>query len=202
MKLLVITSPHFFEGEARLINALFERGLACLHLRKPEAEMDTVAHLIGQIDTKFHSRLTIHHHHALSGSYAIGGIHFTEQGRRASSAIELQNYVSKGYRISTSVHQKESLSTISPAFNYSFFGPVFDSISKPGYSAAVDVELPGTSPVPVYALGGVTAENIIQLTQWGFSGAAVLGYIWQNPHEVVQRFLELSAKVRLMPTTS
>lgn len=35
MKLIVITTPQFFEGEAAAVTSLFQNGLEILHLRKP-----------------------------------------------------------------------------------------------------------------------------------------------------------------------
>ena len=35
MKLIVITTPQFFEGEAEAVTSLFQNGLEMLHLRKP-----------------------------------------------------------------------------------------------------------------------------------------------------------------------
>ena len=37
MKLIVITTPQFFEGEAAAVTSLFQNGLEILHLRKPGA---------------------------------------------------------------------------------------------------------------------------------------------------------------------
>ena len=37
MKLIVITTPQFFEGEAEAVTSLFQNGLEMLHLRKPGA---------------------------------------------------------------------------------------------------------------------------------------------------------------------
>ena len=38
MKLIIITSPDFLPGEARILTELFKAGLDLLQLRKPEAE--------------------------------------------------------------------------------------------------------------------------------------------------------------------
>ena len=37
MKLILLTKPEFFCGEAEIINRLFRHGLPTLHLRKPQA---------------------------------------------------------------------------------------------------------------------------------------------------------------------
>ena len=40
MKLIVITTPQFFEGEAAAVTSLFQNGLEILHLRKPGASAE------------------------------------------------------------------------------------------------------------------------------------------------------------------
>ena len=40
MKLIVITTPQFFEGEAEAVTSLFQNGLEILHLRKPGASAE------------------------------------------------------------------------------------------------------------------------------------------------------------------
>lgn len=40
MKLIVITTPQFIEGEAEAVTSLFQNGLEMLHLRKPGASAE------------------------------------------------------------------------------------------------------------------------------------------------------------------
>ena len=60
--------------------------------------------------------------------------------------------------------------------------PVFDSISKQGYRSAFDPDSlrPWLEGKRVVALGGVTPERIPLLRDAGFSGAAMLGYFWNQ----------------------
>ena len=49
MKLIFITTPQFFEGEAAAVTSLFQNGLEILHLRKPgvsESGMDLSAQVL------------------------------------------------------------------------------------------------------------------------------------------------------------
>lgn len=60
--------------------------------------------------------------------------------------------------------------------------PIFDSISKNGYRSAFDLDeikdmITGRH---VTALGGVTPDAFPILREKGFSGAALLGYIWNG----------------------
>lgn len=59
-----------------------------------------------------------------------------------------------------------------------FVGPVFETRSHPGAAALGAAQLhliARQSPVPVYALGGITAENAQQLTDAKLIGLAAIG---------------------------
>jgi len=87
--------------------------------------------------------------------------------------------------LSTSIHQIEEASTISDQFDYIFFGPVFNSISKKGYMATVtgNFILPGKKRKLV-AIGGIDENNVTMPLQKGFDGVAALGAIWLSADPV------------------
>lgn len=72
-----------------------------------------------------------------------------------------------------------------------FLNPVFNSISKAGYTGFADASFilqKSVNQPEVIALGGIDATNIHQLKTMNFDGAAVLGSIWQNPEKAVFNF--------------
>lgn len=86
------------------------------------------------------------------------------------------------------------------SLKYAFLSPIFESISKPGYTAAfVKEDLQASvsqSSLPLVALGGITSTNISQVKDLGFWGAAVLGYIWscQDPASRLKLLLHACAE--------
>ena len=95
--------------------------------------------------------------------------------------------------VSTSVHGWEELELLPDGLAYAFISPLFDSISKPGYEAnPVLLRRPG-GPLPCMpmALGGVGGDTLPELLRWGWEGAAVLGWIWDQPREAVARYEQL-----------
>jgi thiamine-phosphate pyrophosphorylase len=62
------------------------------------------------------------------------------------------------------------------------FGPVYDPISKSAYGPAAGVEALRAaceaSDIPVYALGGITADRIAELRETGIAGVAVIGSVF------------------------
>ena len=72
MRIVVVSRPDYFEGEAMAVNQLFEQGMEILHLRKPVNDIGRFRTLLHGIDPLYHSKIAIHHHHELAGD---GGRH-------------------------------------------------------------------------------------------------------------------------------
>jgi thiamine-phosphate pyrophosphorylase len=75
---------------------------------------------------------------------------------------------------------------------------LFDSISKPGYQAGKDLlrRPAGVAPCKLIGLGGIDADTIGQVIEHGWDGAALLGYLWQQPEKAVKRFMKLKEIIR------
>lgn len=179
--LIVITNPTPVAKEATIINSLFDEGMDVLHLRKPDATLEELKELIGQVQVKYHSQIALHQHHRLAGSFGIKRLHYTEQHRAKTNEAEWLDLKEREFILSTSIHKIEDAETLSVFFEYAFFGPVFNSISKSGYSAVLpsDFMVPATS-TKLVALGGVDKNNITKALEMGFDDVAILGAVWQN----------------------
>lgn len=242
MEVLVITHTQLLANEAAIVNRLFEVGLPCLHLRKPGATEAAIRQWLAGIDTRYHSRISLHAFHHLAPDYGIHRLHYTEQQRlnyeqsrlphseqyKPSYAVQ-DNYAlapyklqqqdpnhewntsphffdspipgasrwqqlqNQGYLLSTSIHHPDSLAALQGSFAYTFFGPVFNSISKQGYERVVTDEfyLPDSSKaIPVVALGGITEKHLARVKAMNFDGAAVLGHLWEQPQRAPELFIQ------------
>ncbi|WP_316811593.1 bifunctional hydroxymethylpyrimidine kinase/phosphomethylpyrimidine kinase [Pedobacter heparinus] len=198
MKLIVISDPLYFEGEGPLINQLFEAGLAVFHLRKPGSGRMDYARLIGEIEPRFLDRIALHQFHELTREFpGIKRLHYPEAQRKAMMDT-YQAFPLEGYVLSSSVHELDALQDLAD-FDYTFYGPVFDSLSKPGYRgiAAADFRLPASSlEVPLIALGGIAAGKMATVKAMGFAGMAVLGAIWADKTLVLQNFKLLADELQ------
>lgn len=193
-ELIVITCPEMLAGEAGMINQLFAQGLARLHVRKPQSTEEELRSLLEQIDPQYCRRIALHQHHALANEFGIQGLHFTETGRLAQHLETLEALKSRGNILSTSLHDPADLEQLSPCFDYAFLGPVFDSISKKGYSSTLPADFKLNKyrfPNKVIAVGGMSAYNWESALEMGFDGVALLGSIWQNPENAVAQFRQL-----------
>jgi len=175
--LIVITEPGFFDGEARLINLLFANGLQRLHIRKPDSGEADLISLLDSINPDYRSRIVIHDHHHLALRYGLHGIHLNRR-----NCVAPEGFVGS---VSRSLHTVEELVSEARKYDYVTISPIFDSVSKVGYCSNFShetlVQLRDKKLIDshVIALGGITADNIAQIPQYGFGGAMVLGALWR-----------------------
>ena len=176
MKLIAISWPEFFDGEAEIINSLFESGLITLHLRKPDAKETDINRLIHRINPEYHDRLTMHYYPQIAEQFELGGYHIS-QGR----ADAPEDWCG---RLSASRHTLTEVEQTAAEMDYVFLSPIFDSISKHGYSAAFSKERLREAKEQniinhkVIALGGISPSMMPQVAEMGFGGAAILGGLW------------------------
>ncbi|MDR2129957.1 MAG: thiamine phosphate synthase [Odoribacteraceae bacterium] len=192
--IIVITPPAPLAGEAATCNALFEQGLLLLHLRKPGAPVATHEAFLREILPVYRSRVVIHDHFELVERFGLKGIHVNAR------CDALPGYLARYDHVSLSCHaleEVEATDTLPRPPAYLFLGPVFDSISKPGYAAAPFDERRLKKILEkrrqVIALGGITATNLPTCRQLGFAGGALLGHLWEKPEETLDRFARLPA---------
>lgn len=177
MKLIIITTKHSFEGEALALNALFKRGMETLHLRKPASTKNELKKLIRQIDKRFHGRIVLHDHFSLMNTFRLKGVHLNRRNPERPAQIMRP--------VSRSCHSIGEMENIA-GFDYVFLSPVFDSISKTGYTQAftpedlLNAKSAGLINRRVIALGGIDSDHIPVAGKYGFGGAAVLGALWGN----------------------
>jgi thiamine monophosphate synthase len=193
----VLTLPEVFAGEVERLEELLEAGVLKLHLRKPGAAPEEFEELVERLASRWAERLVLHgnRRRELAMRYGIGQVHGPVRGgERKGRGVGGQG-VGSGEEpaVSTSVHSWEELQALPPGLAYAFISPVFDSISKRGYEGNKRLlERPmGVLPCMPVGLGGVGAETIGELLRQGWTGAAMLGWIWERPGEEVKRFEEI-----------
>lgn len=195
MKVIAITTDVFFEGEHAGVCALFNAGLDLLHVRKPSANSDELREWISLIPKKFHTRLVLHDGFELVRYFSIGGLHVNRR--------HLNFPMGWRGRRSCSCHSIDEASVSCRIMDYCFLSPIFNSISKLGYTGAFDLNVlkssfsEGILFSNVFALGGVSSEHLSIIRRIGFGGYAVLGALWgdfafdRDVEKLLQRFYSL-----------
>lgn len=170
----VITSPERINEEAIRINHLMPE-VDVLLLRKAGWTPGEYAVLLEQIQPRYRHRIMIAEQPDLLQEYGLMGLHISERTRLGCTPQHLARYAALGSPLSTSIHQPHCPGKM---WRHLLLGPVFDSISKPGYTgkAAQMTNIPANA----LAIGGIAASNAGAVSAMGFSGVAVLGAIWQG----------------------
>lgn len=178
MKWIIITSPETFSGEVAFIARLLDAGVDVIHLRKPGWDAEEYGTLISRIPDRYRDRIVVHDHFELCARYDLRGIHLNRRNHEAPPGFT--------GRISCSCHSLAEVEAKKPEMDYVFLSPIFDSVSKQGYSSQFSViqlkeaNRRGIIDHRVMALGGVTAENISIVRALHFGGVAMLGDIWSR----------------------
>lgn len=180
---IVITLPHFFDGEAGQIVQLLRSAVDLVHIRKPQASLHEVERLICQIPEEYRNRLVLHDHHQLAAKYHLHGIHLNSRNPLSPSGWQGS--------VSRSCHSLEEVKEWKAKCDYVSLSPVFDSISKQGYRSAFTASelaqgrTDGIIDHKVLALGGVTFSRIDEVLGMGFGGAMILGDAWKGSQQAV-----------------
>lgn len=174
MRVIAITPPYFYPGEAEAIAAaLRERGFWRVHIRKPGATEPQLRNLLVALPADLRQCVSLHDGFSLASEFGIGGVHLNRRNPVAPAGW--------AGLTSRSIHSTDEISGVQE--DYAFLSPVFPSISKPGYRGNFNLSTIGSlfGGRPVFALGGVTPVNMPQLEAAGFAGAAMLGAAWSTP---------------------
>ena len=192
MKLIIMTKATFFVEEDKILTSLFEEGMESLHLYKPGAEPVYSERLLTLLPEDYYRRITVHDHFYLLEEFGLHSIHLN------TPTTELP-YGYKG-PLSCTCHSIDELKEAKKRCNYVFLKTIFDSLSNPADKLTHTLpELKedarkGLIDRHVYAMGGITPDNIRQMHDLGFGGVVVCGDLWNrfNIHQG-QDFKELIA---------
>ncbi|WP_304382356.1 thiamine phosphate synthase [uncultured Duncaniella sp.] len=177
---IVITEPEFIDDEAVKIVKLLQSGVDYVHIRKPGAELCDVVRLIEVIPADLRLRLKIHDNFELTKFYDLGGIQLN---------LRSPKYFPSVRHVSRSCHSIEEVDKYYGECQYVTLSPIFDSISKKGYVSKFNLDGIKSKIIGknVIALGGVTPENLHEVKDVGFSGAAMLGCVWKDIDMFIER---------------
>ncbi|MBA3648746.1 MAG: thiamine phosphate synthase [Chitinophagales bacterium] len=198
-KIVVLSSPGKVKDELKIVKNLFEAGMDTYHLRKPRFSPKEMQHYILNINERFRNRIMIHSHYQFFFKYKLCGIHFSESNRKKNfwKNIALQKLIKfrkKDAEISTGFHAQSDILSCGNDYSYVFLSPVFESISKIGYSSTFNEqslrETLRSTKYRVIALGGIDESKIESAKDFGFSGVALLGSIWKSS-DPVEKFCRI-----------
>ncbi|MDP4268325.1 MAG: thiamine phosphate synthase [Bacteroidota bacterium] len=198
--LIVISPAEDVSDEINIVNNLFDNGLELFHIRKPQYTEYELIRYIEKISPEYLSKVSIHQHHQIVKGYDIRYLHYNETARKEGATNYFLNYEGQKITQSTSCHNWRDVTELQAFFEYCFFSPVYDSISKQGYMQKISKDFKisaNETNVKVFALGGINSKNVTDVLDRGFYGVAVLGAIWSQTNDSLNVFKELYKKCKL-----
>jgi thiamine-phosphate pyrophosphorylase len=149
MKLVVISPEQDDPREIAVLGALFAAGLERYHVRKPHWSAAQLETWLSALPAEWRPRLVLHSHHELVAMFGLGGYHWRDEKGGAACPQDAVSALrsTRSTFTSRSCHDFTTLRASLGHYDSMFFGPVFPSISKPGYmtelTAQVERGVPG-----------------------------------------------------------
>ena len=178
MKLAIMTKSTFFVEEDKILSSLFDEGLDDLHLFKPGSSPMYSERLLTLLPEDYYRKITVHDHFYLKQEYDLAGIHLDNPTDNLPDG-----YKGKFSRTCTDLSQLKEMKKKS---QYVFLKNIFDCIEfkeeKSSFSLQ-QLELAagnGLIDTKVYALGGMSLENIKIAKALGFGGVVICGDLWNR----------------------
>ena len=196
MKLAILTQPTFFVEEDKILSALFEEGLDILHLHKPDSEPVYCERLLSLLPNNCYDKIRVHQHYYLKNEYDLHGIHIDNA----------DDNIPDGFRrhVTRSTPRISDLKEFKKKTDYVFLHSLFDSLHDNVKASLTIQEMEdardkGLIDRNVFALGGMSLENIGYAKELGFGGVCVCGDLWNRfniQHEMdfkalLQHFIKL-----------
>ena len=178
MKLAIMTKSTFFVEEDKILSSLFDEGLDDLHLFKPGSSPMYSERLLTLLPEDYYRKITVHDHFYLKQEYDLAGIHLDNPTDNLPDG-----YKGKFSRTCTDLSQLKEMKKKS---QYVFLKNIFDCIEFKEEKSSFflqQLELAagnGLIDKKVYALGGMSLENITIAKALGFGGVVICGDLWNR----------------------
>lgn len=178
MKLVIMTKSTFFVEEDKILTTLFDEGMDNLHLFKPGSTPLYAERLLSLIPEDYYRKITVHDHFYLKNEYDLAGIHLDNLDTEIPN-----NYKGKIGRTCTDIQMLKEMKKKS---NCVFLKNIFDCIEfsdeKKTFTQQQleDAADKGLIDKHVYALGGMSLDNIRMAKTLGFGGVIICGDLWSR----------------------
>jgi thiamine-phosphate pyrophosphorylase len=171
MKLIIMTKPTFFVEEDKILTTLFEEGMESLHLNKPGADPVYSERLLTLLSDEYYKRITVHDHFYLREEFKLRGIHL-------NNADDMPPATYRG-DVSRTCCDIQQLSDVKRHSVYVFLDGV---LSSPGmsYDDLMAARRQGLIDKRVYAMGGISLDNMHLCKELGFGGVVVCDDLWEH----------------------
>ena len=200
-ELYLITDRHQVQKGHQLLQVaeqLLQAGVRMIQLREKDltaAELYPLARKLRSLTYKYDSLLLINDRIDLVQAIGADGVHLGGHSLPVKIARQI---LGSNTLIGASTHSVvEAESAQRQGADFITFGPVFFTPSKAQLGAPVGIEslqtICKTCKIPVYALGGIKANNTRETLQAGAHGVAMISALLSSP-EPGQTYLQIAAE--------
>ncbi|GMR20918.1 MAG: Nudix family hydrolase [Gammaproteobacteria bacterium] len=165
------------------LQAKLDEGLALLQIREPglsEIEVLSLAEQAVKLCHPYNARVLLNGYLECIEDLGADGVHLSMKAARQLTSRPLTDQ----RLVAVSCHNKQEMDVAYRLdADFAVLSPVLPTNSHPGAPTLgwdTFMELSRSVPVPVYALGGMKQEHIIQAQKLGGLGVAMLGQLWEN----------------------
>ena len=149
---------------------------------------------------RFGARLTLHGEAELAATAGLDGVHLAAGGDTARARALLGS----ARLVGISVHDVAEAAKLDPALvDYAIAGPAYATASKAEYGPQLGpsgiAAIASAAPVPILAVGGISADSARHMLENRAAGIAVMGAVMRSsvPGEEIRRLIAaLAAPVR------
>ena len=198
-RLYLITARQLTQNQEEFlhrIEAALAAGVRLVQMREKDlsaAELFQLGQKLRKLTQAYQARLLINDRIDLALALDADGVHLSESSLPVDKARQLIG----GHRlIAVSTHRKDQiLQAASAGADFVTFSPIFATPSKLSFGppqGLAELKLAcQAAPLPVFALGGITADRVTGCQQAGAFGVAVISAILadRNPATATEKFL-------------
>lgn len=166
---------------AEVAEAAFRGGCRWLMVREKDLDDAALAALVGDIVSRagpYGAAVSVNGDARVAAACGAHGVHLP-QGRSVPAA---RRVVGRGALVGVSAHSPgEAWTAAAAGADYATLSPIFATASKPGYGPPLGLDelrtIAWRLPIPLVALGGITADTAGECMTAGAAGVAALGAV-------------------------
>lgn len=170
---MVCSIPEVFGAVARAL----PRGSVAFQVREKDLSADALVRLVAEVVAEvrpFGAKVFVNDRLDVALAAEADGVHLSTRSVPVSRAARLVPL------LGASTHSWEEIKEAEGA-SFLVFGPVFATPSKASYGPPLGLSaLEGaarSAPAPVYALGGITRERVVEVIRRGAAGVALISAV-------------------------
>ena len=198
-----MTQPTYFVEEDKILSALFDEGLDMLHINKPASEPLYAERLLTLLPKSCYGRIVVHQHYYLKHEFDLRGVHIDDPRQPVPEGFS-------GFRkhVTRSTASIGDLKEMKRQCDYVMLHSLFDSLHDSVRASLTTEDLQnarrrGIIDKKVYALGGMSLENVHLARELGFGGVVICGDLWNrfcihneiSFHNIIEHFKKIKKAV-------